>query len=73
MSAGPPCRVREVIGSQSLVICEGKYSGGRANSRVLYGPAKAVRYGQRIQFQGYILCTPVLFVLGLCSYMLMAR
>ena len=55
------CRVRKGMGSQSVVICVGKYPGGRGKRRqwVLLGLAKAV---------GYI-CMQLLAVRGaLCSW-----
>ena len=36
--------VRKGSGSQSMVICVGKYPGGQSRKWVLWGPAKAVGY-----------------------------
>ena len=61
------CRVREGIGSQSLVICAGKYSGGQSQQRVLYSPDKAVKYALPIWIQGYSVLLSCLYLGCVCA------
>ena len=52
------CGVRKGTGRQSVVVCAGKYPGGK-------GPGKAVGYVHSY-WQSGVLCTPALAVLRVC-------
>ncbi len=63
------CRVRKGTGSQSVVICVGKYPGGESQQQVFWVLLKqlVMRAACGYWLSG-VLCTPVLAKLRLCIY-----